>query len=132
VDLHIEFTHASIRIPVEQLPSREIGASVEFRGIVREMEDGASLTGLWYEAYESMARRRIEEHVSALAAQHPCAVVHLIHRLGWVSVGEASLFIRVLSRRRREALALIGELVDRLKDDVPIWKCLRAPAGDQP
>jgi molybdopterin synthase catalytic subunit len=42
--------------------------------------------------------------------------------LGWVPVGEASLFIRVLAAHREEALAFCGELISRMKQDVPIWK----------
>ena len=118
----IHFTADPIVVPPEVLPSREIGASVEFRGIVREMEQGSSLSGLHYEAYEAMARRVLQRHFDELAAIHPCAAVLFIHRTGWVPVGEASLFIRVLSAHRGEALAFLGEAIDRLKLDVPIWK----------
>ena len=118
----IHFTADPILVPAEQLPSREIGAAVEFRGIVREMEQGNPLRGLFYEAYEPMARRVLEKHFAELAALHPCAAVHFIHRTGWVPVGEASLFIRVLSAHRGQALAFLAEAIDRLKQDVPIWK----------
>ena len=74
-----------------------------------------------------MARRVLEGHLAELAARHPCTAVHFIHRTGWVPVGEASLFIRVLSSHRKEALALLGEAIDRLKTDVPIWKRTRRP-----
>ena len=120
VDIH--FTAGPIVIPPEVLPSREIGAAVEFRGIVREMEQGNALGGLQYEAYEPMARILLQRHFEDLAAIHPCAAVHFIHRTGWVPVGEASLFIRVLSAHRGEGLAFLAAAIDRLKLDVPIWK----------
>ena len=122
MDFEIDFTHAPITPPPALLPSREIGASLEFLGIVREMEAGRALAGLHYEAHEPMARRRLGEHLQELATLHPCAAVIFIHRLGWVPVGEASLFIRVLSAHRGEALELLAALVNRLKLDVPIWK----------
>ncbi|WP_035612546.1 molybdenum cofactor biosynthesis protein MoaE [Haloferula sp. BvORR071] len=118
----IDFTPDPILVPAEHLPSWEIGAAVEFRGIVREMEQGNPLSGLFYEAYEPMARRVLERHFAELAALHPCAAVHFIHRTGWVPVGEASLFIRVLSAHRGQALSFLAESIDRLKQDVPIWK----------
>jgi molybdopterin synthase catalytic subunit len=123
----IHFTGEPIVIPPESLPSREIGAAVEFQGIVRELENGDSLAGLFYEAYEPMARRVLEKHFAELAAIHPCAAVLFIHRTGWVPVGEASLFIRVLSSHRKEALAFLGDAIDRLKQDVPIWKGTNRP-----
>lgn len=122
----IHFTADPIVVPPEVLPSRQIGASVEFRGIVREMEQGNTLSGLQYEAYEPMARTVLQRHFDELAAIHPCAAVLFIHRTGWVPVGEASLFIRVLSAHRGEALAFLAGAIDRLKLDVPIWK--RVPA----
>ncbi len=129
MDIIIEFTPNSIVIPPAHLPSREIGAALEFHGIVRELENGSALAGLHYEAHEKMARRRLEQHLAELAALHPCTAVHFTHRVGWVPVGEASLYIRVLSAHRGEGLALLVALVDRLKQDVPIWKMTRPPGA---
>ncbi|MEQ1860460.1 MAG: molybdenum cofactor biosynthesis protein MoaE [Chthoniobacteraceae bacterium] len=121
----IVFTHSPIVVPPAALPSREIGACVEFHGIVRELEQGQPLAGLDYEAHEPMARRLLDRHFAELHAAHPCAAVLFIHRLGFVPVGEASLFIRVLAAHRGGALSFLAESIDRLKADVPIWK--RAP-----
>jgi len=55
--------------------------------------------------------------------------VLFIHRTGWVPVGEASLFIRVLSAHRGEALQFLAKAIDLLKQDVPIWKRLTRPAS---
>ena len=119
---HIAFTHAPIIVPPLALPSREIGACVEFSGIVRETEHDRALTGLHYEAYESMARTQLARIFAELHAAHPCAAVTFIHRLGWVPVGEASLFVRVLAAHRGEALRFLADAIDRMKADVPIWK----------
>lgn len=118
----ITFTSEPIVIPPAALPTREIGACVEFQGIVRELEQGETLAGLHYEAHESMARRHLERIFDELCAAHPCANVVFIHRLGWVPVGEASLFVRVLAAHRGEALRFLAEAIDRMKADVPIWK----------
>ncbi len=122
METHITFTTSPIAIPALTLPSREIGACVEFQGIVRETEQDRQLAGLQYEAYEPMARRHLSRIFDELAALHPCAVVVFIHRLGWVPVGEASLFVRVVSAHRGEALRFVAEAIDRMKADVPIWK----------
>ena len=125
----IRFSDGPIVIPAVSLPSREIGSQLEFSGIVREMEDDRALEALYYEAYESMARRLLEQHFADIARSHPVDEVLFIHRLGKVPVGEASLFMRVLSRRRAEGIAFLAEAVIRLKRDVPIWKLTR-PAAD--
>jgi len=122
MEKQITFTTEPIVIPSSVLPSREIGACVEFQGIVRELEQGQSLAGLQYEAYEPMARRHLDRIFDELSAAHPCAAVVFIHRLGWVPVGEASLFVRVLAAHRGEALRFMADAIDRMKADVPIWK----------
>ena len=118
----IEFTHAPIVAPPPQFPAREIGAVVEFSGLVRELENGQKIPGLHYEAHEAMARKELEKIFYELAGRHPCEEIYFSHRLGFVPVGEASLFIRIAARHRQAALALMAELIDRLKADVPVWK----------
>lgn len=120
--MKIVFTTAPIVIPPPRLPSHEVGACVEFHGIVREDEDGRTLAGLSYEAHEPMARLRLSAHFAELSARHAVAGVLFIHRLGWVPVGEASLYLRVLAKHRAPALRMCEELIERLKADVPVWK----------
>ncbi len=125
METQIVFTDSPIVIPPLALPSHEIGACVEFQGIVRELEHGQPLDGLEYSVYEPMASRQLTRIFDEIAAVHPVHAITFIHRLGFVPVGEASLFIRVLAAHRGEALAFCGESIDRMKRDVPIWKRVR-------
>lgn len=120
--MEVIFTDSHIVTPSRPPPNREIGAKVEFWGIVREMEGERALNGLHYEAYESMARSEFAKIAAELQQQHPIAEALVIHRLGWVPVGEASLYVRVSSKHRGAALSFCGALIDRMKADVPIWK----------
>ena len=122
MDCEVIFTTDPITPPPLHLPSHEVGACVEFLGIVRELEAGIPLTGLRYEAYEPMARRKFAEIFAKLEKEHPARGVTVIHRLGWVPVGEASLFVRVIAKHRDSALGFCGGMIDRMKADVPIWK----------
>ena len=118
----IEFTRAPIAPARLEFSTPDIGACLEFSGVVRRLENGRSIPGLFYEAYEPMARAQLEKICQELGRQHPCDEILFIHRLEFVPVGEASLFIRVCSRHRQAGLLLLGVLIDRLKTDVPIWK----------
>lgn len=121
----LEFTPSPIVIPPVTFPDPEdleIGASLDFLGIVRQMEDDRALAGLGYEAYEPMARLHLQRICETLGTQHPCKSVLFIHRLGWVPVGEVSLFIRVQAAHRGPAFAYSEELIHELKRSVPIWK----------
>ena len=126
----IVFTHAPLVVPPVVLSTREIGSVLEFQGLVREMERGQVLEGLYYEAHESMARRLLERHSAALHDLHPVTSVQFIHRLGWVPVDRASLFIRVMSPHRAEGLHYLSAFILRLKEDVPIWKMPRPPGAE--
>lgn len=98
------------------------GAVVEFAGIVRAVEDGREIAGLDYEAYEPMAGREMERILDELAEVHPCEAVEVLHRVGYVPAGEASILVRIEAKHRAEAFGLLEEFMIRLKRDVPIWK----------
>lgn len=127
MDCEVTFTDGPIVIPDNAPVSLEIGAVVEFSGIVREHEGESRVAGLAYEAYEPMARKEFERIFSELSAVHAIERVLVIHRLGEVLAGDASLYVRVEARHRGPALAFCGALIDRMKQDVPIWKTPVAP-----
>ncbi len=98
------------------------GALAEFRGVVRPEEAGAAIAGLDYEAYQPMAEMEMERILRGLTPQFPCEAVTVVHRVGHVPAGETSLLVRVAAKHRAEAFGLLTAFLDRLKEDVPIWK----------
>ena len=127
MDTEVIFTSEPIAPPEKSRVARETGAAVEFQGIVRESEGEARIAGLSYQTYEPMARREFDRIFAELSARHPIQAVLVIHRLGDVPVGEASLLVRVEAKHRGPALAFCGALIDRMKEDVPIWKAPMPP-----
>lgn len=99
-----------------------VGALAEFRGLVRGEESGAPIAGLVYEAYQPMAEREIARILRELATARPVLGVRVVHRIGRVPVGEAAIHIAVAATHRAEAFALLSTFMERLKQDVPIWK----------
>ncbi|MEQ1852822.1 MAG: molybdenum cofactor biosynthesis protein MoaE [Chthoniobacteraceae bacterium] len=128
MNCEVTFVVGPIVVPPCRTPARDAGALVEFHGIVRRMEGAVELSALHYEAYEAMARREFSRIFAELAARHPVHDVMVIHRIGRVPAGEASLYVRVAAKHRGPALSFCGTLIDRMKEDVPIWK-LPEPAG---
>jgi len=101
------------------------GAIASFAGNVRPTEAGRSIEGLQYEAYRPMAERQIEAIAQAVMASHGIIAMRIAHSVGWVRVGECSFRLDVAALHRQEALAAMAEFIDRLKQDVPIWKQAR-------
>ncbi|MDD5201234.1 MAG: molybdenum cofactor biosynthesis protein MoaE [Terrimicrobiaceae bacterium] len=108
-------------------PKSGSGATVEFRGCVRDRENGQSISALDYEAYETMALRMMERILDEEAMKHPCEQVVVIHRHGRIPVGDTAILVWIEARHRGEAFALLAAFMDRLKTDVPIWKAGFAP-----
>ena len=106
------------------------GAWLEFRGLVRGEENGQSIGALEYEAYPEMAECEIRRLLEALAAKHSCLAARVIHRVGVIPVGETAIYVGVAGRHRAEAIALLAEFMDCLKQDVPIWKRRALPVAD--
>jgi molybdopterin synthase catalytic subunit len=100
------------------------GAVVRFEGRVRAEEKGAIIEALDYEAYELMALKQMEKIAHELGEIHACLAVRVRHRTGRVPVGEAAILVDVCARHRGEAFAFVTEFMNRIKQDVPIWKAV--------
>jgi len=107
---------------MEELGSPRAGAVVTFDGRVRDHSHGKSVTHLFYEAYEPMARSELETIEAEARASWPLEEVVIVHRLGRMEIGESSVFIAVSCAHRAEAFEACRHIIDRIKVTVPIWK----------
>lgn len=100
----------------------EDGAVVVFEGIVRDHTRDRRTLYLDYEAYEPMARRKLEELGEEALQKFGIRKVVLVHRLGRLQHSETSVLIAVASAHRTAAFEACRWLIDTLKKTVPIWK----------
>lgn len=126
--IEIEIRNERIGLP-EKPPVEGCGAVVEFAGIVRGEEHGKAISALEYQAYQPMAERQIERLIHELLGQFPCASVRVAHRIGTVPVGESAILLQVASRNRASAFSFASTFMDRLKQEVPIWKVDAVPVA---
>jgi molybdopterin synthase catalytic subunit len=105
------------------------GALCLFVGVVRDHNDGRETTAIEYQAYGSMAELEMGRLAESLAREFPRARIRMRHRIGRLSVGEASVAIAATSPHRAEAFAACRAAIDRLKTTVPIWKKEFHPDG---
>ncbi|MFO0874696.1 MAG: molybdenum cofactor biosynthesis protein MoaE [Phycisphaerales bacterium] len=80
------------------------------------------LVRLDYHAYDAMARRVLEDLAADAIARFDGRAVRLLHALGPVAVGEASVLVQVACGHRDASFAACRMLIDRLKREAPIWK----------
>jgi MoaE-MoaD fusion protein len=98
------------------------GAIATFLGVTRNHNEGRNVTGLEYEAYPDMALKEMERIGAEARARWEVHAVAIVHRIGKVPIGEASVAIAVSSSHRRAAFEACHFAIDRLKEVVPIWK----------
>lgn len=110
------------RALVEELKRGKDGAVVVFEGIVRNHSRDRATLYLEYESYEPMALEKMREITAEVKRDFPVDRVGIVHRLGRLEIGEASVVIVVTSGHRREAFEACRYTIDRLKRIVPIWK----------
>ena len=101
----------------------EAGAVSVFLGVVRDNTAGRPVVALEYEANVPMAEAKMKEIGEAVQQRWPgVKQVAMLHRIGRLAIGEASVAIAVSAAHRREAILACHYAIDRLKETVPIWK----------
>ena len=93
-----------------------------FIGTTRNHSGGREVLSLEYEAYEPMALKLMNDIREEAKHRWRLKKISMVHRVGVVAIGEASVVIAVSSAHRREAFEACRFAIDRLKQDVPIWK----------
>ena len=119
------------RVTAEPLDAREAeqavrdpgcGAVITFTGEVRDTARGQDVTALDYEAYAEAAERMMATIADEIEQEFGVDRIAVIHRIGLLSPGEASVVISVASPHRDEAFKAARHAIERLKQIVPIWK----------
>ena len=125
----ISVTEAPLAAPGSDIVGA--GAVIDFNGIVRPIEDGREIEGIDYEAHHEMAEHQLKRIAEQAVDRFGLRVVLVHHRIGFIAVGEPSLFLRVASPHRAEGFQASQWIVEALKKRVPIWKRprFRAVAG---
>ena len=98
------------------------GALCLFVGVVRNEHEGRATTAIDYEAYGPMAESEMARIEEELSREFPAVRIRMQHRVGRLSVGDASVAIAAVSPHRPEAFAACRAAIDRIKTTVPIWK----------
>jgi molybdopterin synthase catalytic subunit len=118
----VRLVHEPIDLAALAVTAPADGALCLFVGVVRNENQGRNVIRLEYEAYEEMALPLMEEIAEETARRHPVSAVRLVHRLGRLEIGEASVAVAAASPHRGEAFAACRFAIDALKAKVPIWK----------
>jgi molybdopterin synthase catalytic subunit len=98
------------------------GAVVLFLGTTREVTGTRKTASLDYECYVEMARGKLAELETEARRRWPIVECAIVHRVGHLAIGEASVAVAVSTAHRQDAFSAAKWLIDTLKEVVPIWK----------
>jgi molybdopterin synthase catalytic subunit len=112
----------SLQAVVDEVADENAGAVATFTGTVRRQSRGREVERLEYEAYAEMAEDVMARLAADLQSRHELCAVAIHHRVGRLELGEASVVIAVSAPHRQAALEACREVIDTLKETVPLWK----------
>ncbi|WP_224369259.1 molybdopterin converting factor subunit 1 [Hyalangium versicolor] len=98
------------------------GGLVTFSGSVRNQTKGRRVLKLEYEAYPPMAEKRMAAIAAEVAERWSGTRLAIMHRVGTLMPGELAVVIAAAAPHRKEAFLACEHTIERLKQDVPIWK----------
>jgi MoaE-MoaD fusion protein len=107
---------------VDAVAGPSAGGLVTFSGAVRDSTKGRRVLRLEYEAYAPMAEAKLAEIGAEVAGRWPGTRLAIVHRVGTLVPGELAVVIAAASAHRQEAFRGCEHAIERLKQDVPIWK----------
>lgn len=108
---------------LNQTVNYEFGALDLFIGKVRDFNQNRHVMGVHYEAFIPLAQKILEELcVQVKSETNSDLDIIIVHRLGYLKVGEISILISVGSKHRNEAFVACRYLIEQIKHRVPIWK----------
>lgn len=97
------------------------GGVTVFIGRVRDHDGGKGVTGLDYSAHPT-ALDRLREVCDRVAERHPVNGIAAVHRVGRLEIGDVAVVVAAAAAHRGQAFDASRDLIDTLKDEVPIWK----------
>ncbi len=121
--IHLSITDIDIVGLLASAHHPKAGAVVLFSGETRDNSHGKEVAYLEYEAQESMANKMIAEIIAAALERFQLNIALAVHRTGKVTVSETAVVVITASAHRSEAYAANRFIIDKIKHEVPIWKC---------
>ena len=107
---------------IAEAQDERAGAIATFQGTVRRESRGRQVIALEYEAYAGMAEKVMAEIANEVKERYDLCDVAIAHRTGRCEVGEVSVAIAVSAPHRKDALSACRDVIDELKERVPLWK----------
>lgn len=106
-----------------------IGAVASFVGVVRDLNEGDTVSEMTLEHYPGMTEKALEKIVAEAKSRWDIYDALVIHRVGTLRPTDQIVLVVTTSAHRGEAFRACEFLMDYLKTAAPFWKREQTPAG---
>ncbi len=121
----------SAEIATMRKANPKIGAVASFVGVVRDMNDGDAVAGMFLEHYPVMTESALQEIIAEAHTRWDFFDALIIHRVGQLAPLDQIVFVAVTSAHRGDAFDACHFIMDFLKTNAPFWKRESTPAGER-
>jgi molybdopterin synthase catalytic subunit len=121
----------SKEIEILRASDKRVGAVCSFIGIVRDRNDGLSISSMELEHYPGMTEKAIETMIDEAMGRFDIFGARVIHRVGLLQPLDQVVMVAVVSAHRGESFTACEFLMDYLKTQAPFWKKEETPEGSR-
>ncbi len=133
MSVRVSSTPISTARALAELHRAGLGGVVVFEGIVRpDRARGGRVRALNYETHRSVALDAMRRLAHEVGERTGASTIVLWHRVGVVPVGEVAVIVGAAAPHRRVAFRAVGELIDRVKTEIPLWKSDQVRSARRP
>jgi len=104
------------------LAAGSFGATANFIGTMRHINEGDEVTGMTLEHYPGMTEKELEKIIADACEQWRLIDCLIVHRVGPMTPGEPIVLTTVWSMHRKDAFEAVRYLMEALKSRAPFWK----------
>ena len=106
------------------LKSSKFGASIFFKGTVRDINENKKVTGITYDSHDQLVLKSFKKIYDEVEKKLEIKdkAVFIEHVKGYITLGEISIIIAVACKHRDQAYVLSRYIIEEIKKKSPIWK----------
>ena len=131
ISIQTEDFDAGAELAQMRLAHPEVGALVSFVGQVRDLNDGAMISGMHLEHYPGMTEKALSGIAEQAMQRWELSDTLVIHRYGDLKPLDQIVLVVVASAHRQAAFAACEFIMDYLKTEAPFWKKESTPEGER-
>lgn len=131
VRVQVEDFDVAAELKALRVDRADVGAVVNFIGLVRDINDGDTIQTLTLEHYPGMTERALEKIANEAQSRWDIQDSLVIHRVGTLKPQDQIVLVAVTSAHRGEAFKACEFMMDFLKTEAPFWKKEATSKGER-